>query len=144
MKNYSGLLAVIFVIATLGCGQGPHVQWQCDFHESDGYAVLDTDYATFVFEGVPITLPPGQEGGGSTGSMQVSGGGKTTITLTALDQTLTNSYVKGVNTISLGKYTVMITDHGKQAQIGGKTFPLSDKKQTIVVMADGSGDIRRP
>jgi hypothetical protein len=141
MNGFIQPVLITLVLACVGCSKGPTVQWQCGFYEDSGHAVLDSEGVTLIFEGVPITVPAGKVGGGSTGSLQISGGSTTTITLAALDQTITNSYADGVNTISIADYSARIKDSGKTLEIGDKVFALDGKKVTIIIHPDGTAEI---
>jgi hypothetical protein len=128
--------AILWLIFLSGCAQPVH--WQIDFSEEAGNAVLDTDGVKLVFEGIHIPLPERQAGNGASGSMQVAGSGMSVNILNTHDQRLTNSYSGGVNTITLGKYTLRVQDEGRKLQIGEKTILLGDGKRTIVIHEDGS------
>lgn len=136
-----------FVVATLclllvsGCGPKP-VTWQCEFGEDSGSAALDTEHVKVVFEGVKVNQTPGREGGGSTGSLQVAGGGTSQITLSALNHTLKNSYAGKVNKVTLGQYQVEISDGGRKLVVGNKSFEIGKDKQTIVIHEDGTASLR--
>lgn len=142
MRNVLALL--VSLLACAGCTQGVPRIWNCDFHAESGVAVLDTDRVRLVFEGVPIESPAGGSGGGAAGSLQVGGSGTSNIELTALNQKVTNHYRDGINTISLGNYTLALKDDGHVLVAGGKNLTLGDIKRTVVVHADGSADFQEP
>ena len=52
--------------------------------------------------------------------------------------TISHSYEKGVQTLSIDGSSMKIIEGGTQLQIGGKTFPVHGKPQTIRLAADGS------
>ena len=135
--------ATFHLLLVCGCSQAP-VMWHCEFGEESGSAVLDTEVVRIVFEGVRIAHTQGREGGGSSGSMQVSGSGTSQIVLTALGRKLTNAYSAGINTVTLGEYELRITDGGRKLVVGSTTYEIGNGKKTILIHGDGSADVSEP
>lgn len=139
MNTSRFLLAMLMTscLWILSCG-APPVTWQFTIKPDNGNTVISMEHITLVFQGIDLEESVGGHTEGASGSMMVAGSRRNMTTVTLGDIVFRSFYSYGVNTITFGPHTLILTDAGTSLRCVEQEFSLEGSRLRLVIAPDGS------